>query len=361
MRATRTSVANVKRAWSGFRRHPSNSPIAAGALVLFALVAAYGPAYFLVMLLRSALWPWCLLFLAFALWNLVLRRGWMVGAAMIAALICLSGVGHSPAMGRAEGSGAGFRVALINVLQENRQQAEVAQVALDTDADAIAFLEVDPLWARALDQHLGAAYPYRRTVAGTNQYGIALYSRLPFNDAEIFDLVGRPAIEAHLMTPIGEVRLFCAHTSSPRGPAAFRERNRQLEALADRARTDGPPVVIMGDLNAVSWDVDLERMVERLEVGEAPTGPPATWPTLFGKALMPLDHIFVSSGLGLEGPKPLRIPGSDHRGLVADIGPAVGSTMLALDRGADGGNQNGGGAYEPMQTVPRVLPAESHR
>ena len=351
----------VSRAWSGLRQHPSNGPLAAGALLLFAMVAAHGPATFPVMLLRSALWPWCLLFLAFALWNLVLRRAWLVGAATLSALVCLSGVGHTPAQPKEEGGGAGFRVALINLLQENRQQAEVARVALGTGADAIAFLEVDPLWARALDQHLGADYPFRRTVAGTNQYGIALYSRLPFNNAEIFDLVGRPAIEADLTTPIGTVRLFCVHTSSPRGPAAFRDRNRQLEALADRARAVARPVVIMGDLNAVSWDADLERVVERMEVGEAPGGPPATWPTLFGRALMPLDHIFVSAGLGLDGPEPLRIPGSDHRGLVADIGPAVGSPMLALDRGVDEGNQNDGEAYEPMQAAPRVLPAESHR
>lgn len=319
MPATSRSPQAPEGERSGFGPRWLRGPYPALLLVCMAAFAVWGPTCFVVMLFRSLVWPavWC--WALFALWSLLLRRYWLVAAGVLGTVICWSAIDHVPATPAVAEEGTGFRIAQMNLLQENRQHAEVARVALATGADAISFQEVDPLWAKALDTQLGSVYPHRRTVAGTNQYGIALYSRVPFVHAEIFDLVGRPAIEARMATDAGELRLFCVHTSSPGDPKAYRERDQQLQELAERVLVPGPPTVVIGDLNAVSWDRALQGFAARTAMGEAPDGPFATWPTLLGKALIPLDHIFVSKELGLSGPAVFRIPGSDHRGLVGDI------------------------------------------
>jgi endonuclease/exonuclease/phosphatase family metal-dependent hydrolase len=54
-----------------------------------------------------------------------------------------------------------------------------------------------------------------------------------------------------------------------------------------------------------------------LRVGTHATTP--TFPSLFGLALIPIDHMLVTPGTSVVRSGSFLIPGSDHRGLVADI------------------------------------------
>ncbi|HEY0976446.1 MAG TPA: endonuclease/exonuclease/phosphatase family protein [Flavobacteriales bacterium] len=295
-------------------------PSIAGLLLCLGVLLAFAPDLYLPMLMRAFLWQWCALSVLMTGWNLVLRRWWTAAAFLGCAALALippARILTAPVV--PEGSMHLLRVAQINVLQNNTKYNAVVREALSSHADLISFQEVDPTWAAVLDQGLAEELPFRRTVAGTDRYGIALYSKFPFVSAEIVDLHGRPAVRATIQVEDILLQLLCVHTSSPGSYASFRQRNAQLRRIEQMVGDTRGPVLLLGDLNTVSWDDAFHTFIRRSGLREAAEGPLATWPTAFGRSLIPLDHILVAPALGITGLSTLRIPGSDHQGLVADI------------------------------------------
>ncbi|HEX2616264.1 MAG TPA: endonuclease/exonuclease/phosphatase family protein, partial [Flavobacteriales bacterium] len=188
-----------------------------------------------------------------------------------------------------------------------------------SDADVISFQEVSPQWAEALVNGLSATYPYHIAEPRTNCYGIALFSRLPFMSAQVISLQGTPAVDARINTAQGPVRLLAVHAESPGSYGSFQRRNAQLEQLAGVIGDGEEPTVLLGDLNTVSWDQALRRLCKRSQLVEGQEAGAATWPSAWGLALIPIDHVLVSPGLGVRALQPFHIPGSDHRGLVAQL------------------------------------------
>ena len=212
-----------------------------------------------------------------------------------------------------------LRVAQMNLLQPNDEHAATLEAALATDADVLSFQEVSPAWADALADCLAARYPYSCVVPGTNCYGIALFSRIRFEDAHVFHLSGTPAIDATLRTASGTVRVLCVHATSPGDYSNFRERNEQLALLAPLIAISDLPTVLIGDLNTVSWDHAFRKLCACAGLKERSCDVTATWPSFFGFACIPIDHVLTSDELHVSALSTFAIPGSDHRGVVAQL------------------------------------------
>jgi endonuclease/exonuclease/phosphatase (EEP) superfamily protein YafD len=77
--------------------------------------------------------------------------------------------------------------------------------------------------------------------------------------------------------------------------------------------------VVVGDLNTVSWDHAMWNLCAKggLRVGTVAYAP--TFPSVCGLSLIPIDHMLVSTGTYVTRSWTIHIPGSDHRGLIADI------------------------------------------
>lgn len=297
----------------------TDGPSSAGLLLAFGCVVAFAPDLFLLMALRAFMWQWAMVFLAIAVFAIPTRRYWSGGAALMVALL-LSFPPQRTEQATPSGNGRELvRVAQMNVFQPNDDHAEVIAAALATDADVISFQEVSPTWAAALQQGLGAQYPFHRIVPGNNCYGIALFSRVPFQRVEVLPLVRRSMLCAEVATPDGLVRLLSVHATSPGSYTHFRERNDQLDQLAALVNESPMPVVLFGDLNTVSWDHALVRLCERTGLREQQGRAKATWPSFGGVALIPLDHILVTEQLAVTGFRQFTISGSDHRGVAASI------------------------------------------
>lgn len=280
---------------------------------------AFAPDAFLPMLARAFLMEWAAVFallLVCALWR---RRVWIGAASTMALVMVLFQIDAPVAPLLHERSAASLRVAQMNLLQPNRRHAEVVRLALYSDADVISFQEVSETWAGVLQRELGAAYPFHLVVPGDHCYGIALFSRLPLERLEVLVLEDTPVIEAVVSLPSGPVRVFSVHANSPGTWGDHRRRNAQLEQLASIVRGDDLCTVVVGDLNTVSWDRAMWKLcaTSGLRLGTAATTP--TFPSLFGLALIPIDHMLVSPHASVVRSHTFLIPGSDHRGLIADI------------------------------------------
>jgi endonuclease/exonuclease/phosphatase (EEP) superfamily protein YafD len=297
----------------------TDGPFSAGILLAFGCVIAFAPDPFLLMLARAFIRQWSLVFLGIALFAYLTRRLWSGGAALMIALL-LAFPPHRTEQARLSDNGRELvRVTQMNVFQPNDDHADVIAAALATDADVISFQEVSPAWALVLQQELAGRYPFHRLVPGNNCYGIALFSRLPFLRIDVLPLARRSMLSAEVATPEGPVRLLSVHATSPGSYAHFKERNDQLDRLATLVNESAMPVVLFGDLNAVSWDHAFVRLCDRTGLREERGSTQATWPSIAGFALIPLDHILVTKQLAVTGLGVFSISGSDHRGITATI------------------------------------------
>ncbi len=297
----------------------NDGPIAAGLVLALGCALAFAPDPFMLMLARAFLWQWSLVALAVAVFAFATRRWWTATSAIAVAML-LAFPPRTTLQAPVGASGRELvRVAQMNVFQPNDDHAEVLAAAIATNADVISFQEVNPVWAMVLQQGLAERYPFQHLVPGNNCYGIALFSRLPFRRVETLPLLSRPMLCAEVDTPAGPVRLLSVHATSPGSYAHFVERNAQLDRLATIVNGSAMPLVLFGDLNTVSWDQALEQLCARTGLREHPENIDATWPSLGGLALIPLDHILVTQELVVGGLDMFTISGSDHRGVTAVI------------------------------------------
>jgi endonuclease/exonuclease/phosphatase (EEP) superfamily protein YafD len=130
---------------------------------------------------------------------------------------------------------------------------------------------------------------------------------------------GIPGIAATIEMEGRDVKLFCIHASSPGDPQSLDRRNQQLEMLAELVRSESDPVIVVGDLNAVHWHDAFRELLYRTELRTATDPTFRTWPVIGPVALIPLDHLLISPHLSVTAIDLVEIPGSDHRGLQADI------------------------------------------
>jgi endonuclease/exonuclease/phosphatase (EEP) superfamily protein YafD len=209
-----------------------------------------------------------------------------------------------------------------NVHFANREYERLLGLVEREDPDVLGLVEVSTRWLRKL-KHLRERYPYHYEVPDEHHFGLALYSRLPIEDARELRLPGEtssPAIVATLKAPGGDVELILAHPMSPIGAAYIRRRNEEIAALAHHARAAQVPLVLAGDLNVTMWNDAYRPLVDvaGLRNARAGHGVGASWPAI-GPFGVPIDHILASAGVHLQNFRVLPGIGSDHLPVTAEF------------------------------------------
>lgn len=288
-------------------------------LLVVSVALAFAPDAYLPMLARAFMLPISLTMLlisGLALWK---KYQWTFWTALFGALL-LAGQMITPVLPMSNlERGPSRRVFHMNVLQPNRRFDEAITEALESGADVVSVQEVSEDWADALQTGLCGAYPFAHLIPGARYHGIAFFSKQPFKQICTFDLAGTPVIEALFELEGGTVRLVTVHTTSPVSYGHFQQRNEQFEILARHLMNCDTATIVVGDLNTVPWDGTYQRFCYRTGLSSTTPFQQRTWPSLGPLAFIPLDHVLVSNGLALRSLRTVDIPGSDHRGLIAEI------------------------------------------
>lgn len=214
-----------------------------------------------------------------------------------------------------------LRALSVNVHTSNRDSRAVIDEVLASDADVVVFIEVDAGWMRAL-RALEARYPFQIAHPQPDNFGIALFSRLPFVDGEVLRLGGaqRPSIAVTLTQGGRQLRFIGTHPPPPisRGMSALRDE--QFALLAQYAERSAVPVILVGDLNATPWSAGL-RVLTAGALGFRGLNPPwmPTWRVRSPFAI-PIDHALCTAPLVITQREVGRDVGSDHRPIVAEFG-----------------------------------------
>ncbi len=245
-------------------------------------------------------------------------------AAGAAALVVAHLLVIAPALGAdALPSGAAqaprLRVVTANlyVLNPDPETAGRALLALRPDVLVVPELSAEGL-AGLRAAGLMDALPYDVVDLDGRRETVGLFSRLPLRDITSRAAAARTLPRATVTVGGQDVRVLTAHPLPP--ISVFSDFWRaSLQDLRDEAVDVDLPLVVAGDLNA---DRDHAAFRDLLAIGlrdahdSRGRGLARTWPA--GAPLLHLDHVLVRGPVVLDV-REVRIPGSDHLAVVADL------------------------------------------
>ena len=235
------------------------------------------------------------------------------------------------------GSQAGMRLRLVslNVHTENQRSDLVLKFLQTANADVVLLMEVNEAWMNAL-QPLHTNYPQVIAKPREDNFGIALFSRLPLTNSEVIEL-GKaevPSIATTISVGGQGVFLLGTHPLPPGSAEYARLRNEQLQEIAALIRRKSMAAIVVGDLNCTPWSpyfTDLLRD-SGLKNTSQRRGLFGSWPAWLPLARIPLDHGLVSQTIWIidkwMGPP----VGSDHLPLVLELQiPTEGRVRISPD------------------------------
>ncbi len=215
-------------------------------------------------------------------------------------------------------SGRVMRVISANVHRSNQQYAKFIEYIRTRAPDLFLVMEVDEVWLAELET-LHAEYPYRIIQPGPGAFGIAFYSRMPFEDHATIEseAAGVPMIHATVAFGDRSLNVLGAHTLPPIRRHNSEKRNGQLREIAAMTASLRGPTVLLGDLNTTSWSPHFGDLLRngRLRDGRKGFGIQPTWPVrsgLPGLVQIPIDHTLVSDDVEVVARRAGSNVGSDH-------------------------------------------------
>ena len=216
--------------------------------------------------------------------------------------------------------GVPLRLAAVNVWYRNRQFQRVIDFILRERPDFVLLAEITAEWEQALAP-LNEAYEHRCTTRGRRGTGLLLLSRWPLQATVLLDFSDiEPPVAATLRCNERSVQILSVHTSWPLGPMSAATRDRQLAFVAEFARSQAGPLIVLGDLNVSPFSKHFQAMLAKGNLKSAAQGRgwQPTWPTFLPPAGIQIDHALTGAGVFVTAFRRGSAVGSDHLPIVID-------------------------------------------
>jgi endonuclease/exonuclease/phosphatase (EEP) superfamily protein YafD len=215
-----------------------------------------------------------------------------------------------------------LRALSINVNTANTQYDMVRKFIFEQSPDLILLTEVNAGWLKAMEE-VHSDYPYRKSESREDNFGIVLYSKLPFTRSETLFLgrAAMPSVVAEIDVEGRKLTIVGTHTLPPIDDVFTDLRNDQLEALASFIASVSGPKILMGDLNTSPWSYYFGKFLSgtNLEDSFRGRGIRPTWPTHQFWMRIPIDFCLVSHEIAISDTRVGNHIGSDHFPVIVDF------------------------------------------
>ena len=209
-------------------------------------------------------------------------------------------------------------IMISNVYQYNNNTNGCLQEVKKANPDIVFLLETDKKWEEGTKE-LKEKYPYHILVPKENTYGMLFYSKLELKDYKVDYIVEDNVPSIHTKVVLKSGKEIIIHGVHPTPPAPGEnikstERDKELLIVADIAKEEKLPVIVIGDLNDVAWSHTTKLFLKMSGLLDPRRGRGffnsfhARYPFL----RFPLDHAFISPDFKLNAIKRLSNFGSDH-------------------------------------------------
>ncbi len=217
-----------------------------------------------------------------------------------------------------------IRLLVANVRRGNREVGRLLERVAAAEPDLVVLDEPDEWWIGRLHV-LEETFPHAVTCPLDNAYGMALYSKLPIDEARVRFLVEPdvPSIHARVRLRSGEaIRLISLHPRPPRPGTDSGERDAELVLVGRQAAGAPEPTIVCGDMNDVAWS-PTSRLFQKVSGLLDPRRGRGLYATFHAETppwlRYPLDHLFHSGHFRLAAMQTLGYIGSDHLPLLVEL------------------------------------------
>ena len=211
-----------------------------------------------------------------------------------------------------------LRLLLANVYTNNTDHEQLLALVERENPGVIVLQEVDDVWVTALSS-IEDEYPHHLKVPRSDNFGIAVYSRLLMPDLRVQEFTrDLPSILGTIRHKGRAIQLYATHPLPPIGKEYFRVRNEQLANLAQAVTTSA---IVLGDLNMTMWSPFATRFesTSGLRNVRRGFGILPTWRVGLGPLQIPLDHCLASREFYVSNVRRGPDIGSDHYPLIVDL------------------------------------------
>lgn len=273
-----------------------------------------------------------------AILALALRRWRLLGLSLAVAIVTLApDLWSYRTKSPPPPAGDTLRIASVNIFAINHSPRYMLPELSRIDADILLVQEWNDWHEGYLTPLITAQYPHQLRFAHSGTRGMAIFSKIPFEETT------PPGVDVRL-SPQGMrfqrivvehegrgLAIYNVHPVSPARLGAIVWGQRQIAELLDAVANEDQPYILAGDFNAATHTSNLDA-IQDLGLTEAHglagRGRGTTWPSRTWKRRLPgvrIDHIFLSDELTATSADVGRYHGSDHLSVFADVGWRAGS------------------------------------
>ena len=219
--------------------------------------------------------------------------------------------------------GDSLSIMTTNVLTRNQNKSGVIADILNQDPTIVTLLEVSDEWYAALSDGLNERYPYHFGVPRRDNFGIAMFSRIPFESKRVADFGGNdvPTLDATFKNSGQTFRVIATHPVPPMNTSNWEFRNQQLIDLAETISSRSEPTLLVGDLNCTQWSPFFTDLIAAAELHDSARGF-VPWPTWYPISVLPglpIDHILFTNPIQIASRTIGAKLGSDHRSVMVEF------------------------------------------
>ncbi|MBI4027057.1 MAG: endonuclease/exonuclease/phosphatase family protein [Verrucomicrobia bacterium] len=223
---------------------------------------------------------------------------------------------------RDPGAAPVFRAMLMNVNSRLGSATAVKRVIAEQNPHLVILEEVNESWIGKLVE-LKKSHPHAMIRPRNDNFGIALFSRLPLRDPQIVYIgeAEAPSVTAGVESDGVRFQVLGTHPVPPAGGQYSRWRDDQLARIPEFLAGFKEPILLLGDLNATPWSHPYRQLLSRsgLRNSQRGWGIQPTWPAYFFPLWIPIDHCLHSDGIVILRRKAGPNIHSDHYPLIVDF------------------------------------------
>ena len=219
-----------------------------------------------------------------------------------------------------------FRLLVANVWMKNDQAEKFLELVNHSDPDIVLAMETNEWWVKRLSPLL-ERYPYKVLYPLDNTYGMALYSRLPLQNAEVKFLSHERVPSIHTVVRLPDGASFILHAVHPVPPKPSEypdnvgEEEVALLKVGEMVAQEEGPKVVAGDFNDVAWSQTSRLFGASSGLGDVRIGRGFfnSFDATSRFLRWPLDHVYVSGEFRVIALKRLPKFGSDHFSILVEL------------------------------------------
>lgn len=189
----------------------------------------------------------------------------------------------------------------VNFNSQNDRFDALNSVITRSKPDIICWQEFSANADKWSIENLAHEYPYSMRRPRNDNFGIALFSKIPVENFQVerFAPVPIETIVATLRFNDRLLNVISTHTYPPISSAAYLARNVEMENLGAFVRDSGHASILCGDLNATLWSSSFQKLLKLsgLKDSQSGFGVQPSWPVDLPLMRIPIDHVLVDPSM----------------------------------------------------------------